>query len=97
MSVIQRSKDAEQLWLAMLPHVPQPELRQFVLWANRFSDAQIERAIMRTHRKFAAASQAVDPVVIHKYVTGILLNLEREQHAATNAPLVRFTESCTTQ
>jgi hypothetical protein len=79
MSVIQRSKDAEQLWQAMLPHVPQPEIRQFVVWANRFSDEQMERAIMRTHRKFAVGAQPVAPAVIHKYVTGILLNLEREQ------------------
>lgn len=94
MSVIQRSKEAEQLWRVMLSHVPQPEIRQFVVWANRFSDEQMERAILRTHRKYSAdKAQPEDPAVIHRYVTGILLNLEREQYA----PTAQITEPCITQ
>jgi hypothetical protein len=80
--LIERSNNAEKLWAALLPHVSAPEQRQFVVWANRFSDPQIERALMRTHRKFAPSAPRQDASTIHKYVTGLLLNLEREQTAA---------------
>src|ERR1017187_9798871 len=77
--LIERSHNAEQLWAALLPHVPAPETRQFVIWASRFTDPQIERALMRTHRKFAPSAPPQEATTIHRYVTGPLLNLEREQ------------------
>jgi hypothetical protein len=83
MSAIERSRDHEQLWRVMMPDVAAPETRQFVVWANRFTDAQLERAIMRTHRKFAPGTREIDPTVIYRYVTGLLLNLEREGSSAT--------------
>jgi hypothetical protein len=88
MSLIDRSKSAGDLWAAVLSHVPAPDSKQLVLWANRFTDAHIEKAFMRTHRRFAPGhmTSATDPTIIHKYVTGLLVNIEREQGGGHHAP-----------
>lgn len=75
MTLVQRSNDARTLWNAVVSDIPAPSDRQFILWASRFSDGLIERALMKAGRKFAG--QKMDPAVVHKYVTGLLLNLER--------------------
>ena len=79
MQLIQRSREALALWKALMPDLKEPEERQFVLWVHRFSDAQIERAFWRTSKKFTAVG--IEPEAVHRYVTGLLLNLEREQTA----------------
>jgi hypothetical protein len=61
----------------MMPKIPAPPDRQFTVWAHRFSDPLIERALWRTSKKFGSSSTVV-PVIVHKYVTGLLLNLEKE-------------------
>jgi hypothetical protein len=80
--LMQRVANAQQLWCAVLPNCPAPPTRQFVLWASRFSDEQLERAIMRSSRRFAGGGGVIAHDVIYRYVTGTLLNLEREQAAA---------------
>lgn len=77
--ILQRIEGAQGLWVVFLPTIPQPEARQFWLWANRFTDTQIERAFSRAGRKF---SRSADPEEIGRYVTGVLLNLQREQSAS---------------
>jgi len=79
MQLIERSREASALWKALMPDLKEPEERQFVLWVRRFSDAQIERAFWRTGNKFRGGG--TEPQTIHKYVTGLLLNLERETAA----------------
>jgi hypothetical protein len=80
-----RVSNAQQLWQAVLPNCPAPQPRQFVLWASRFSDVQLERAIMRSSKRFPGSDTT--PENIYRYTTGTLLNLEREQAAtATAAP-----------
>jgi hypothetical protein len=78
--MMQRVANAQQLWNAVLPDCPAPQPRQFVLWASRFSDAQLERAILRSSKRFAGGN-GIAPEPVHRYVTGTLLNLEREQSA----------------
>jgi ribonuclease I len=63
------------------PHGTAPQPRQFVVWAKRFSDDQIEQAFIKASRKFA--SQDTEPNTIQRYVTGLLLNLEREREVVT--------------
>jgi hypothetical protein len=67
------------------PNIPSQSQRQFMLWTNRFSDAQIERALTRAHKKFAQTQikYPLEPSDVHRYVTGVLLNLEREQKQQT--------------
>jgi hypothetical protein len=84
MSLTTRSNHSQELWAALLPHITAPEPSQFVVWANRFTDPQIERAFMRTQRRFAPERVSVNPgeanpIAVHRYVTGLLVNIEREQ------------------
>ena len=83
MELIQRLDDAKRLWAAWVPACPAPDDRQFLLWARRFSDAQIEKALWRvgTKFKFGMFTVATDHATVHKYTTGLLLNLEREKAA----------------
>ena len=78
MELIQRSREALALWKALMPDLKEPEERQFVLWVRRFNDAQIERAFWRTSNKFRDGG--TEPETGHRYVTGLLLNIEREAH-----------------
>jgi hypothetical protein len=66
-----------------MPGAPAPVDRQFIVWANRFSDAQIEKAFWKTNHKFM--NRAVEPELIFRYCTGLLLNLEKESRAAVQA------------
>jgi hypothetical protein len=91
MLVMERITNAQGLWGILLPNYPQPEPRQFLLWTNRFTDTQIEKAFTRAHRKFAQSqAQQPEPCAIHRYVTGVLLNLEREQRQQPDGPSSRF-------
>jgi hypothetical protein len=81
MTLMQRSSDARLLWNAVVMDTPAPDDRQFIIWSRRFSDSQVEQAFLKAGRKFAG--QHIEPATVHRYVTGLLLNLEREQqHAA---------------
>ena len=86
MLTMERITNAQGLWGVLLPNCPQPEPRQFLLWTNRFTDTQIEKAITRASRKFAQfqTQQRPEPCDIHRYVTGVLLNIEREQKQQPN-------------
>jgi hypothetical protein len=93
MLTMDRIRNAQGLWGVLLPEVTQPEPRQFLLWGNRFTDAQIERAITRAHRKLGQplSGGLSDAATVHRYITGVLLNLEREersaQHHSVDVPL----------
>jgi hypothetical protein len=76
MQLLERGMEAQKLWRIVVPQHPAPVERQFVLWCARFSDAQIERAFYRTGMK---RFNSTDPELVHRYTTGLLLNLEREQ------------------
>lgn len=75
-SIVNRATTAQTLWGMTFPQGTAPQPRQFILWAKRFSDEQIEQAFLKVSRKFA--SQDAEPDAIQRYVTGLLLNLERE-------------------
>lgn len=79
MTLIQRSNDARTLWNAIVSDTPAPDDRQFIVWTRRFSDSQIEEAFFKVGRKFAG--QKIESVIVHKYATGLLLNLQRAQAA----------------
>ncbi|SDG01018.1 hypothetical protein [Terriglobus roseus] len=81
MTLIQRSNDAKALWNAVVSDRPPPDDRQFIVWARRFTDSQIEHAFLKVGRKFAG--HPTEPATIHRYVTGLLLNLERETTKGT--------------
>jgi hypothetical protein len=75
-TTVERALTAQKLWGMVFPQCPAPEPRQFVVWSSRFPDPLMERALLKTSRKFSG--QIPDPEPIHRYVTGLLLNLERE-------------------
>ena len=92
MKMLERAREAQELWRAVIPFCQAPEPRQFILWINRFSDEQIERAFMRASRRFAPEkTQVPDAAVIHKYVTGLLLNLEKEERESYE--MQRYTQA----
>jgi hypothetical protein len=67
------------LWRGMLKIEP-PSLEQFVIWSKQFTDAQMERAVFRCGQRFDASA---DPVTVHKYATGTLVNIKREEQQKT--------------
>ena len=75
-NIVDRATTAQTLWGMTFPQGSAPQPRQFVVWARRFPDDQIEQAFIKASRKFA--SQDALPDAIQRYVTGLLLNLERE-------------------
>ena len=81
MQLIERSREALALWKTLMPELQEPNERQFVLWVRRFSDAHIEHAFWRTSNKFHG--RAAEPETVHRYVTGLLLNLERGTNGST--------------
>jgi hypothetical protein len=83
MSTMDRIANAQGLWTLLLPDFPRPEPRQFHLWVGRFTDPQIERALLRASRKFAGHPRETEP---GRYVTGVLLNLERETRGPSDSP-----------
>jgi hypothetical protein len=75
--IIDRALNAQKLWDMLLPHVAAPEAKQFVIWANRFGDEILEKVLIRVSRKFPLGTlETVDR--IHRYTTGLLINLETE-------------------
>jgi hypothetical protein len=80
MTIVERCTDAQELWKMFLPFVSAPEPQQLARWANRFPDELIERAFLKTARKFSAkrVRLPLDEADIHRYVTGLLVNLESD-------------------
>ncbi len=77
METLKRCRDAQELWRLALPDCAPPAAHQFMRWLGRFPDAFLEHAILRSGRKFANAP-SVQSEAVHRYVTGCMLNLERE-------------------
>src|SRR5277367_1842431 len=84
MSILQRADDFKRLWNLLLPSVPMPDDQSIVRWIDTFTDPEIEYALTRTRRKFLFLP-ATAPVMIHKYVTGVLVNQRRENTAPNSA------------
>jgi hypothetical protein len=78
--IIDKARDAMALWRGLLKIEP-PSTEQFIRWAQQFTDAQMERAIFRCRKRFDDSS---DPVTVHKYATGTLVNIRREEHEKAN-------------
>jgi hypothetical protein len=79
LTIVERSRASQELWQVVMPCAP-PDLKQFTIWAYRFTDALMQRAILRTSRKFTSATV---PETVYRYVTGLLLNLQSEQTNST--------------
>lgn len=93
MKILERSKQALELWQAVVPFCLPPDTRQFIRWANRFPDDFIEHAIMRAGRKFNPDKcETPDNEIVHRYVSGIMLNMEREadENAAFSVERVSY-------
>ena len=83
MTIYQRAEDALRLWQTLVPCSP-PPMKQFIVWLSQFSDASVERAIMRVSDKYRTGKFNTDTPdeVAHRYATGVMVNLRREQSAA---------------
>ena len=81
-SLQERAEAIEILWRDSVPCEP-PDSTQFALWARSFTDAQIQRAFRRTGNKILRRQFIHHRVpTIHRFVTGLLVNLRNEQAAA---------------
>ena len=79
MTLLEKTRSIADLWRVLIPFCTPPEPRQFALWANRFNTVVIEKAFWRASKKFSPERvQLPDAVVVHRYVTGVCLNEERE-------------------
>lgn len=81
MTTLDRVHGAQELWSMVFPHCPAPDARQFVLWTQRFPEELLSKAFLKASRKFSPGNRET-AATAHRYVTGLLLNLEREQKGA---------------
>ncbi len=74
-TLITRVETAVKLWRILLAFCPAPTEYQLGVWTRQFSDEEIEYAFTRASRKFSPnKGLCPDAAIVHKYVTGILLN-----------------------
>lgn len=77
MTITEKAINAKTLWEMLLPHVAAPEPKQFILWVARFETSLIEKVFMKLQRKFPEGTTETAER-IHRYSTGLLVNLEVE-------------------
>lgn len=89
--LIERLNNAARLWRITMPHIPNPDDRQFIRWLDRFDDALVERAILRASRRFSPErmTSRITSDSVHKFVTGLMLNLQHEADAKPPQRLLR--------
>ncbi len=75
MILLARIENVMKLWVIMLPHVQKPSDRHFGLW-SQFPDDIIERAVVRTSRKFAPEKidATFNPEIAWRYCAGVMAN-----------------------
>jgi hypothetical protein len=79
MNLLDKIKKAKELWVALLPHVQTPPDREIALWVSRFQPEMFEHAILRTSVRFRCTSTRPEPVVIWRYMSGVLANETRRR------------------
>jgi hypothetical protein len=77
---LQRVGEFKRPWNLLLPSVSLPDDQNIVRWLDTFTDPEIEYALTRTRRKFQFLRPQA-PVVIFKFITGILVNQRAEKAA----------------
>jgi hypothetical protein len=78
---LQRVDASKRSGNLLLPSVAMPDDQNIVRWLDTFTDTEIEHSLNWTRKKFQfLPSQA--PVVIYKYVTGVLVNQRETASAA---------------
>ena len=76
MNLFDRAKHLTQLWDMTLNPCPAPELKQFAYWADRYSDAIMQKTFVTTALRIKLDQE---PVIVYKYVSGLARNLEQDQ------------------
>jgi len=69
-----------QLWCVVLPHVREPSPQDVARWCD-YESAIVERAILRTGRRFAEnkVQRDFDPTQAYRYTTGVARSMTTEQ------------------
>jgi len=78
---LQRVGEFKRPWNLLLPSVAMPDDQNVVRWLDTFTDPEIEYALNRARRKFLFLPVA-EPVVVYRYVTGVLVNQRKAASAA---------------
>jgi hypothetical protein len=82
-SILERLKDAKQLWVLALPWCPVQTDAGLYRWCDRFSDSEIEAAFQKTSRKFFRKQTEVQPVEVYKYVSATLVHCRQDAEKTT--------------
>ena len=78
-TLINKVQKAGALWRILVGFCPVPSEYQLGTWVRQFSETELEYAFRRTGSKFNPQRvNCPDPVVVHRYATGVLLN-ERQR------------------
>lgn len=75
MTIIERANQLKQLWDVTLTPCPSPKPSQLMYWADRYSDDLLQKAFVTTAVRIELNQE---PTVVHKYVSGLARNLQRE-------------------
>jgi hypothetical protein len=77
MRAVQRIEEFLKLWRVILPHLPEPSLRDAGRWAI-YTDDAVEGAILRAGQRYSPerVGPAFDPTQAYKYVTTVAKALQ---------------------
>lgn len=76
----------QEIWRAVLPHIPEPQLNDIVFWYGNPVQV-IEAAIVRAGAKFRkdkipADAEGIDPIRVYRYITGFCRAINAGERAA---------------
>lgn len=72
MSLLQRIESTRTTWALLMPNISPPTDTWLAKWTAGYSEAAIERALLRTSRKFR---DGVAPELAHRYTSATLRHL----------------------
>ena len=98
MTTLERTEQIVKFWTFAMPEAPKPTNEQLILWAQRYTDAEIEWAIGRAASKFRRGQIEPTPDAFGRYVSGVLMNERARQtadteHAANRVAIAKEMES----
>jgi len=77
MNLLRRIESTRAAWALLMPTISPPSDEWLAKWTAGHPESAIERAVLRTSRKFHAGCA---PELAHKYCSATLHHLAKERH-----------------
>lgn len=83
MTILELITRFQELWRMVLPHIAEPSPQDAARWCD-YDPSIVERAILRTGRRFASdkVPSGFKPEEAYRYVTGVARSATAQQQTA---------------